>query len=160
MENKDKLQGVDIMEDSIRVYDDGVYFAPIIGYTGKASAEELEELKKDHPDYSTDAVIGKTGIEQYMETTLQGKDGEEQVTVDNLGKVLQIDEDSRVEPVSGDDVYLTIDKDLQEVAYHVLEQKIAGILSDNIVMAKEFDQDSTNNDTANIRTPIMTYIML
>ena len=36
MENKDKLQGVDIMEDSIRVYDDGVYFAPIIGYTGKA----------------------------------------------------------------------------------------------------------------------------
>ncbi len=46
MENKDKLQGVDIMEDSIRVYDDGVYFAPIIGYTGKASAEELEELKK------------------------------------------------------------------------------------------------------------------
>ena len=121
MENKDKLQGVDIMEDSIRVYDDGVYFAPIIGYTGKASAEELEELKKDNADYSTDAVIGKTGIEQYMETTLQGKDGQEQVTVDNLGKVLQINEDSRIEPVSGDDVYLTIDKDLQELAYHVLE---------------------------------------
>ena len=154
MENKDKLQGVDIMEDSIRVYDDGVYFAPIIGYTGKASAEELEELKKDNADYSTDAVIGKTGIEQYMETTLQGKDGQEQVTVDNLGKVLQINEDSRIEPVSGDDVYLTIDKDLQELAYHVLEQKIAGILSDNIIMAKEFDQDSTNNDTSNIRTPI------
>ena len=89
-----------------------------------------------------------------METTLQGKDGQEQVTVDNLGKVLQINEDSRIEPVSGDDVYLTIDKDLQELAYHVLEQKIAGILSDNIIMAKEFDQDSTNNDTSNIRTPI------
>ena len=99
-------------------------------------------------------MIGKTGIEQYMETTLQGKDGQEQVTVDNLGKVLQINEDSRIEPVSGDDVYLTIDKDLQELAYHVLEQKIAGILSDNIIMAKEFDQDSTNNDTSNIRTPI------
>ena len=149
-----QTQGVDIMEDSIRVYDDGVYFAPIIGYTGKASAEELEELQKDNPDYSTDAVIGKTGIEQYMETTLQGKDGEEQVTVDNLGKVLQINEDSRINPVSGDDVYLTIDKDLQEVAYEVLEAKIAGILSDNIIMAKEFDQDSTNNDTSNIRTPI------
>lgn len=50
MESKDKLQGVDIMEDSIRVYDEGVYFAPIIGYTGKASAEELAELQKDNPD--------------------------------------------------------------------------------------------------------------
>ena len=157
MENRYRLQGVDVLEDSIRVYDDGLYFAPIIGYTGKASAEELEELKKDDPDYSTDAIIGKTGIEQYMETTLQGKDGEETVRVDNLGKVLQIDEDSRKDPVSGNDVYLTIDKDLQIIAYKVLEQRIAGILADNLIYAKEFVpeiREDLDVDTSAVRTPI------
>ena len=44
---------------------------------------------RDNPDYSNDAVVGKAGIEQYMELELQGKDGEETVTVDNLGKVLE-----------------------------------------------------------------------
>ena len=44
-----------------------------------------------------------------METSLQGTDGEETVTVDNLGKVLKIDDSTRVEPVAGNDTYLTID---------------------------------------------------
>ena len=152
MEEKDHLQGVDIMEDSIRVYEDSEYFAPIIGYTGKASAEELEELQKDNPEYSSNAVIGKTGIEQYMEVELQGTDGEEKLSVDNLGKVLKIDESSRKDPVSGNDVYLTIDKDLQTAAYQILEQKIAGILSSNIIGGKEFDK--TNVDASDIRIPI------
>ena len=47
MELKDTLQGVDVAEDSIRVYDDAEYFANLIGYTGKASAEELEALKEE-----------------------------------------------------------------------------------------------------------------
>lgn len=47
--------------------------APILGYTGQASSEELETLRKDNPDYSNDAVVGKAGIEQYMELELQGK---------------------------------------------------------------------------------------
>lgn len=45
MERKDKLQGVDITEDSIRVYDEAESFASIIGYTGKADSEELESLR-------------------------------------------------------------------------------------------------------------------
>ena len=45
-----------------------------------------------------------------METSLQGTDGEETVTVDNLGKVLKIDDSTRVEPVAGNDTYLTIDR--------------------------------------------------
>ena len=69
-ERKDKLQGVDIAEDSIRVYDDAEYFANLIGYTGKASAEELEALKEERDDYSTDAIVGKSGVEQIMETNV------------------------------------------------------------------------------------------
>ncbi len=60
-----------------------------------------------------------------METELQGKDGSEDVLVDRLGKILDVDEDSKVDPVAGNDVYLSIDKDLQEAAYNILEQKIA-----------------------------------
>lgn len=155
MEIKSDLQGIDIQEDSIRVYTDAEYFAPILGYTGKVSAQELAELKDNNPtmDYSAGSIIGKTGIEQYMETTLQGKKGSETVYVDNLGKVLEIKENSRVEPVAGNNVYLTIDKDLQEATYHILEQRIAGILVSNIIEAKTFDTSNIQSSDA-IRIPI------
>ena len=152
MEEKDQLQGVDIQEDSIRVYEDSETFAPVIGYTGKASSEELDELKKENSNYSSDAVIGKTGMEQYMELQLQGTDGEEKLSVDNLGKVLKIDESSKKDPISGNDVYLTIDKNLQKAAYQILEQKIAGILASNIISGKTFDK--TGLDSSEIRIPI------
>lgn len=154
MERKDSLQGVDIEEDSIRVYDDAEYFANIIGYTGKASAEELEALEEEgYDDYSTDAIIGKSGVEQLMETQLRGQDGSEEVVVDRLGKILDINENSKVDPVAGNDVYLSIDKDLQKVVYDVLEQKIAGILVENIVNTKTFEYVE-GMDTAEIKTPI------
>ena len=41
MESKDKYPGVDVVDDTIRVYDNSIYFAPIIGYTGQISSEEL-----------------------------------------------------------------------------------------------------------------------
>lgn len=157
MERKDELQGVDITEDSIRVYKDAESMAPLIGYTGKADAQELEELRKQGGKYSTDAIIGKSGIEQKMETQLQGKNGSETVFVDTMGKVLGINDKSRVEPSSGNDVYLTIDSDLQRICYDILEQKIAGILSATIINAKEFKLEGLETgtaDTANIRTPI------
>ena len=152
-ERKDKLQGVGIAEDSIRVYDDAEYFANLIGYTGKASAEELEALKEERDDYSTDAIVGKSGVEQIMETQLQGQDGSEKVLVDRMGKILDIDEESKVDPVAGNDVYLSIDKDLQKAAYDILEQKIAGILVENIINAKTFEYVQGMN-TADIKTPI------
>ncbi len=127
-ERSDHLQGVSISEDYKRVYNDPMAFAPIIGYTGKPSAEELAELEKQNEQYTSNSIIGKAGIEQYMETTLQGTEGSEDITVDNLGKVLSIDENSRVQPVQGNDVYLTIDSELQNACYQILEQRIAGIL--------------------------------
>ncbi|MDO4339299.1 MAG: penicillin-binding transpeptidase domain-containing protein [Eubacteriales bacterium] len=153
VENQSTLQGIDVLEDSIRVYVDDESMGPILGYTGKASSEELEELRKKNPDYSNDAIIGKAGIEQYMELTLQGTDGEETVSVDNLGKVLSIDEDTRVSPVAGNDVYITIDKDWQSGIYQILKQRVAGILLANVTATKEFDYDSVN-DANQVQIPI------
>ena len=161
-ENQDAFQGVSIQQDSIRVYNDGIYFSSLIGYTGSASATELDDLNaqyaEQHPEekedrYSTNAVVGKTGLEQYMELTLQGTDGQEEVVVNNVGKVLDILEDSTVEPQQGNDVTLSIDYDLQITTYKILEQKIAGIVLTNLVNAKtvEIPEDGGSDD---IRIPI------
>ena len=153
MENKTGLQGIDVVEDSIRLYIDDESMAPILGYTGKASSEELTELRKQNPDYSNDAIVGKAGIEQYMELTLQGTDGKETVSVDNLGKVLKIDEDTKVEPVAGDDVQLTIETDWQSAIYQILKQRVAGVLLTKIYAAKTFDYTYVT-DASQIRIPI------
>ena len=163
MENSDLLEGVSIAEDTVRKYVDSEYFCHIIGYTGKVSTEELEELQKQDLELATGAaetgphnytqsdIVGKSGIESYMELTLQGIKGSETVYVDNLGKV--IDTSNYVEAVAGNDVYLTLDKNLQEAAYDILEQKIAGILLNQIVNAKEVNAGE-NAKSINIKIPI------
>ena len=164
MENSDLLEGVSIAEDTVRKYVDSEYFCHIIGYTGKVSTEELEELQKQDLELATGAatetgphnytqsdIVGKSGIESYMELTLQGIKGSETVYVDNLGKV--IDTSNYVEAVAGNDVYLTLDKNLQEAAYDILEQKIAGILLNQIVNVKEVNAGE-NAKSINIKIPI------
>ena len=144
MENLDTLDGVSIEEDTARRYVDSVYFSPIIGYTGKISTEELEKLNAANREmngqetdrYSMNDVVGKTGIEAYMELYLQGEKGTEQVFVNNVGKVIEVS--SRTEPVAGNDVYLTIRHDLQVACYNILEQNIAGILLAKIQNIKEY----------------------
>ncbi len=149
MENSDILMGVAIEEDNIRKYNDSIYFSQIIGYTGKISEEEistynnlnsgseLSDTVKPRNDYILTDMVGKAGIEQTMETYLQGVKGSETVYVNNLGKV--IESKKTVDPQAGDDVYLTIDRDLQMAVYNILEQKLAGILVSKIQNVKEYD---------------------
>ena len=159
MENIAELQGVSIVEDTVRRYtQDSQYFAHILGYTGRISSDELEELNQRNAQeggsvdrYSINDFVGKNGIEQYMETTLQGTKGYEKVCVDNMGRVISILE--RNNPKAGNDVKLTIDANLQRAAYQVLEQHIAGIVADKIINAKSFDIDSISS-TADIKIPI------
>lgn len=151
MENSDTLTGVSIEEGSTRKYVDSEYFAHIIGYTGKVSQDELDSLKEKDEDYKLTDVVGKSGIEKYMELKLQGKKGSEQVYVDNLGKVIETD--SRTDPSAGDDVYLTINKKLQEAVYKILEQKLAGVLVSRIQNIKEY-VPKANETASEIQIPI------
>lgn len=151
MENSELLDGVSVTEDTVRKYVDSVYFSHLIGYIGKISNEEYVELSEENEKYSLTDIVGKAGIEQYMETTLQGTKGTEIVYVDNLGKVIETSD--RKEPSAGNDVYLTIDKNLQKAVYNLLEQKIAGILVSNIANIKEYVADE-NASAAKIKIPI------
>jgi len=149
-ENRDSLQGVDIEEDYIRKYTDSKYFASIIGYTGKISNEEYEELSKTDDSYTLTDIIGKAGIEQVMDGQLQGKKGSETVFVDNMGK--EIETTDYVEPSAGNNVYLSIDGELQKAIYDLLEQELAGILYDIIENIREFT--NTTGKTSDIKIPI------
>ncbi len=153
MENSDILEGVSITEDTIRKYVDSTYFSQILGYTGKISQEELENLRAQYPDiqYDMNDTIGKLGIEQSQESILQGNKGHETVFVNNVGKV--ISSSDYIEPVAGNDVYLTIDKDFQEAVYHILEEKIASILLSKIKNVKEY-KHAENASSADIIIPI------
>ena len=139
MENIEELPGAAIEEDTIRVYEDSIYFSHILGYTGKIDKANLEELNKETTNqnpYSLNDVVGKTGIEQTMENHLRGKNGKETLYVDNMGKVIEVTD--RVDPLAGNDLYLTIDADLQKATYDILEQKLAGILVAKITNSKSY----------------------
>lgn len=86
-----------------------------------------------------------------MESYLQGKKGSETVYVNNMGKVIETS--NRKEPSAGNDVYLTIDKDLQKAVYNLLEQKIAGILVSKIRNIKEYTAPE-NASASSIVIPI------
>lgn len=152
MENNQSLAGISIGEDWERIYTGGEAFSHILGYIGKISEDELERYADSDKRYTVDSMIGKAGIEQYMEETLQGIDGERRITVNNVGKAIGEGEAVR-DMVSGRDVFLSIDKDLQMVVYDILEQNLAMIVSDNLINAKRFDK-SRITDTTDIRIPV------
>ena len=132
MENSGELQGINVAESTIRIYNDSIYFAPIIGYMGKVSSkEELEELQKINEDYELTDIVGKTGIEHKMEGELLGKKGYRDLIVNNTGSIMQIK--GETEPATGNDIYLTIDRELQIGIYYLIEQQLAGILADKLV---------------------------
>ena len=128
-ENSDELLGMEVSVESHRVYNDSVYFAQIIGYIGNISNEELEKYNEtldDSEKYSANDMVGKMGLESEFESYLRGKDGYQKMYVDNMGKVIEVI-DSK-DPVAGNDIYLTIDSDLQKYCYNALETEIASIL--------------------------------
>lgn len=128
-ENSDELLGMEVSVESHRVYNDSVYFAQIMGYIGNISNEELEKYNEtldDSEKYGANDMVGKMGLESEFESYLRGKDGYQKMYVDNMGKVIEVI-DSK-DPVAGNDIYLTIDSDLQKYCYNALETEIASIL--------------------------------
>ena len=153
-ENAADLKGVSVEQSYVRMYEDSIYFAPIIGYTGKVQEDQLSELNdqwrqsdeagglpQDAPDkYDLNDIVGRTGIEKSMELELQGEKGYSRMYVDNMGRPREIIE--KRDAMAGDDVYLTIDRDLQMAAYKLIEQQLAGIISYHL-QYEDLDPDKT-----------------
>lgn len=152
MENSSDLQGVEVAEESLRRYTDPEYFASLLGYTGTISETEYNNYKEQGlNNYSLTDIIGKAGLEQSMDSVLQGTKGEEKLYVNSVGKI--IDSVSTTEAKAGNDLYLTIDSELQKAAYNILEEKLAGILLAKIQNTLTFDATKVN-DASDIMIPI------
>lgn len=129
-EHMDTLSGISVNEDMIRKYNYSEYFSSIIGYTGPISESEYTALHKKNEDYTQNDTVGKAGMEQYYETYLRGKNGEQKFYIDNVGRISEII--SSTDSVAGDDLYLSIDADLQKATYLALQNEIAAIVYSNI----------------------------
>lgn len=125
-EHMDTLSGISVNEDMIRKYNYSEYFSSIIGYTGPVSESEYTALHKKNKDYTQNDTVGKAGMEQYYETYLRGKNGEQKFYIDNVGRISEII--SSTDSVAGDDLYLSIDADLQKATYLALQNEIAAIV--------------------------------
>ncbi|MDD5168175.1 MAG: penicillin-binding protein 2, partial [Syntrophales bacterium] len=108
----------------IRKYLSGDMLAQVIGYTGEISKDELEKLDTD--DLSPGDIVGKYGIEKYLDAYLGGKSGAEQVEVNVVGKVVKAL--GRVQPVPGYNVVLTIDARLQQVAWEAVDGRPGAVV--------------------------------
>lgn len=150
LEHIGEMQGVDVEETTIRAYNNSVPFAPVIGYTGKVPEDQLEDLQKKKSDYDINDIVGRTGIEYTMEDDLQGTKGKKTIYKDSMGRIRETKDET--EASAGNDVYLTLDADLQTGIYHLIEQSLAGVLMKTIVNGDYKPNSAT--DGSNMKIPV------
>ena len=131
-ERSSELRGVSTFVKPYREYYETATLVPhVLGYVGQINADELKsyndeiEKQKDKVLYDANDIVGKMGIEKAAESILRGVKGSTFKEVDENGRTTT----SYLErtPESGEDIYLTIDLDLQRVAAESLERNIKRI---------------------------------
>jgi len=103
----------------------GPIFSHVLGYVGQISLEEIED--SINFSYPLSFQIGKSGVEKSYEEQMRGGVGYKTIEVDVHGK--EIRELTRVIPKKGSDIYLTLDKDLQELARNELAGRKGAIVA-------------------------------
>ena len=115
-EDQQTYLGADVLAVAYREYADSTLAPHILGSVRKINAEEYVELRDE--GYGINDTIGESGIESAMESELRGTPGELTITIDADGNVT---EEITKEPIQGNTVVLTIDRDLQRIAQQQLE---------------------------------------
>ena len=110
--NRHRFPGVDITAGLARHYPQGPHAVHALGYVGRIDEKALKIL--DSSNYRGTSHVGKNGIEKTYEELLHGKVGLQQVETTAQGRIIRVL--NRTPPVSGSNLYLTIDSHLQKVA--------------------------------------------
>lgn len=126
-EYNDLLPGVEVSVESKRLYDFHGLMSHLFGYTREISKEQLSEM----PYYRPGDIVGKTGVENTYEEYLRGTKGKNFIAVNRAGqKVASFDRGKSDIPVNnGFDIYLTLDKHLQETAEAVMEGRRGAVIA-------------------------------
>lgn len=114
------LPGVIIENTPVRDYVYNTSLAHILGYIGEVSIEELRRLSTQ--GIRAGDLIGKTGLERYYDFILRGQDGTHSIEVNN--RRIEVDTLDIIPPEQGDDLYLTIDLQLQDLLETLLEEQV------------------------------------
>jgi penicillin-binding protein 2 len=129
-----RFPGVDFQPRLIRHYPYGEAVAHAVGYVGALSKGDLERL--DASQYAGTAHTGKTGVESRFEPALHGDVGYRNVVTNALGRRVPVDSPEQLEslpadvtPTPGENVYLTLDLDLQLTATRAMEGKRGAIVA-------------------------------
>lgn len=119
-ENNQQFENVDIISEPVRSYPNGTLAAHVLGNVGSIYKEEYETLQDQ--GYSMNDLIGKDGIEKYLEQYLRGEDGRDsiQYNTSDDGVVLA----GSVAAVPGDKAVLTLDSRVQKTAEESLAQAV------------------------------------
>ena len=125
-ENQANYASITSEVEAQRYYTYGKAFGNVLGYTRSITESQYEKLQSE--GYEKDDIVGQVGVESQMESELRGQTGSKVIQVDNVGRTVFTLETE--EATSGNDVYLTIDANLQVATYEALEKKLSeGIIA-------------------------------
>jgi penicillin-binding protein 2 len=127
--NRFRFRGVEIKARLFRQYPMGELGAHVVGYIGRISEKDQERLQdlQLEANYRGSEHIGKIGLEQSYEKELHGQTGFEQVEVDSGGRAVRTL--SRTPPVSGNNLVLSIDIELQRIAEEALGSRKGAVVA-------------------------------
>ncbi len=120
-----RLPGVEVQARLTRVYPQREKVAHVVGYVGRINERDLATIDQDA--YRGTSHIGKTGLERFYEDRLHGEVGYRKLEVDAHGRTLRVLEEVPATP--GEDIHLTLDLRLQEVAEAALGDFLGAVVA-------------------------------
>jgi penicillin-binding protein 2 len=123
--NRD-FPGVYWMNMPMRVYPYKDLLAHVLGYVGLIDEKEL--FQNAEKGYSIESIIGKTGVEKVYDVALKGNDGYIRRIVDAKNQLTAEIIDRGAEPAPGNNIVMTIDKNIQSLAERVLGERTGAII--------------------------------
>jgi penicillin-binding protein 2 len=138
-ERRNDLPGISVEVQPIRFYPYDFMAAQILGYVGQIDEDEMERLR-GQDGVTSITRIGRSGLESYYDDLLRGKDGGRQVEVDAAGTPVK--ELDRKAPVSGHNIHLTLDLNLQKATEQALDAQIASGVGRSGIAAVAIDPNT------------------
>ena len=126
------LPGINVSLKPVRYYTYGTLASAVVGYVSSISSSQQEVYELKGYDTSTD-LIGVSGIESAFEEQLKGTKGGTTVKVNSQGRTTE--ELFKLESYPGNNVHLTIDKDVQYAAQEGLKDQILKLQSEGLTSA-------------------------
>ncbi len=123
--NLHKFEGVEINARLTRNYPLGKHAVHALGYVGRIDVKDLNRL--DEANYAGTSYIGKLGLEKFYEDDLHGDVGFQRVEVNASGRTLRVLDESP--PVSGHNLHLTIDSELQQLAEDLFKEERGSVVA-------------------------------